>query len=111
MSDFHGISGSRRGRSHIDSGTVCQDSTARYESEELAIAAVSDGHGGSKHFRSDVGSKAAAECAVTIIREFVESEGFEESFRSNRTSCWTTSAAPCWPRGTPASRTTTGRIP
>ncbi|MBR3411002.1 MAG: protein phosphatase 2C domain-containing protein [Candidatus Methanomethylophilaceae archaeon] len=84
MSDFHGISGSRRGRSHIDSGTVCQDSTARYESEELAIAAVSDGHGGSKHFRSDVGSKAAAECAVTIIREFVESEGFEESFRSNQ---------------------------
>ncbi len=84
MGAFHGISESRRGRSHVDSGTVCQDSTLCLVSERYAIAAVSDGHGGAKHFRSDVGSKAATECAVRVIKEFVESEGFEASFRSNQ---------------------------
>ncbi len=81
---YHGMSGSRRGDSHISTGTVCQDHTACYVSDRFAIAAVSDGHGGSKHFRSDVGSKAASETAVRIVREFVESEDFETSFRSNQ---------------------------
>ncbi len=84
MPVFHGMSGSRIGSSHEDDGIVCQDSTSCFVSDGFAVAAASDGHGGAVYFRSDVGSKAAAECAVRIIREFVESEDFETSFRSNQ---------------------------
>jgi len=84
MTVFRGMSGSRKGASHERDGTVCQDSTACYVTSEYSIAAVSDGHGGPAYFRSDVGSRIASESAVRIIREFVESEDFETSFRSSQ---------------------------
>ena len=83
MPVFHGMSGSRRGMSHERSGTPCQDHACCYESDRYAVAAVSDGHGGAPYFRSDVGSKAASECAVRVIREHIESEGFEAAFSSS----------------------------
>lgn len=42
------------------------------KSESYAIAVVSDGHGGERYFRSDVGSKIAVEVAHRCLVEFAE---------------------------------------
>ena len=49
---FSGFAVSVRGASHEDSGTPCQDSARVLITDKLAVAAVSDGHGSEKHFRS-----------------------------------------------------------
>ncbi len=38
----------------------------------LSVALVSDGHGGTRYFRSDVGSKLACEVSKELIEKFVE---------------------------------------
>ena len=63
------------GASHLKSGKPCQDYSLSWESDnkEVQVAIVCDGHGGETYVRSDVGSKFAAEIALTNIRCFVES--------------------------------------
>lgn len=65
----------KMGASHLKSGKPCQDYSLSWESDnkEIQIAIVCDGHGGETYVRSDVGSKLAAEIALTNIRCFVES--------------------------------------
>lgn len=38
---------------------------------DSSIIAIADGHGGAKHFRSEVGSKLAVETAARVIEEFI----------------------------------------
>ena len=61
---FSGFAVSVRGASHEDSGTPCQDSARVLITDKLAVAAVSDGHGSEKHFRSASGSEMAARVAL-----------------------------------------------
>lgn len=65
----------KMGASHLKSGKPCQDYSLSWESDnkEVQIAIVCDGHGGETYVRSDMGSKLAAEIALTNIRCFVES--------------------------------------
>lgn len=72
---FKGYAVSVRGASHEDAGEVCQDSARFYVSEGLAIAAVSDGHGSEKHFRSASGSEMATRVAIRSICDFYERNG------------------------------------
>lgn len=60
-----------QGASHISSGKPCQDSSASYSDGGLSIAIVSDGHGGERYFRSDIGSKICIEVTERAIKEFV----------------------------------------
>lgn len=72
---FTGFAVSVRGASHEKSGLPCQDSARVYISDKLAIAAVSDGHGSEKHFRSASGSEMAARIAIRSLTDFCERNG------------------------------------
>ena len=72
---FDGFAVSVRGASHEENGTPCQDSARVYISDKLAVAAVSDGHGSEKHFRSDAGSEMAARIAIRSVMDFCERNG------------------------------------
>jgi len=60
------------GASHIKDGKVCQDFALSGEGSDYAVVIVCDGHGGNKYFRSDRGSRLAAEQAQLAIREFMK---------------------------------------
>lgn len=61
-----------QGESHKATGKPCQDFSFSIKTEGYAIAMVSDGHGGERYFRSDVGSKIAVEVAHRCLVEFAE---------------------------------------
>lgn len=59
-----------KGASHIVLGKPCQDYSLSYNENDIQIAVVCDGHGGSTYFRSDVGSKLAAEVTIDLLKNF-----------------------------------------
>lgn len=67
---FKGFSASVIGAAHITGGMVCQDYSGHFCNDEFAVAAVSDGHGSQKHFRSEIGSKIAVEISLEAVKEF-----------------------------------------
>ncbi len=69
---FKGYALSVRGASHEDDGSPCQDSARIFTCENFAVAAVSDGHGSEKHFRSASGSEMATRVAIRSICDFAE---------------------------------------
>lgn len=72
---FKGCAVSIRGASHEDAGECCQDSARVYIGQGLAVAAVSDGHGSAKHFRSAAGSEMATRVAIRSLCDFEEKNG------------------------------------
>ncbi|WBY64538.1 MAG: hypothetical protein ACFWUD_07760 [Thermocaproicibacter melissae] len=64
-----------RGASHTRKQQVCQDFSCSAHFGDSAAAAVADGHGDKRYFRSDVGSQLAASAALHAVREFVKREG------------------------------------
>lgn len=64
---FKSYSTSIRGASHDSSGKPCQDSSSCIACGDYAVAVVSDGHGGSRYFRSEIGSKRAVKAATDVI--------------------------------------------
>ncbi|MBQ8928129.1 MAG: protein phosphatase 2C domain-containing protein [Oscillospiraceae bacterium] len=69
------------GASHTAKGTVCQDFSDFKVYENYALAAVADGHGSKKHFRSDVGARMAVAATVqTVASYYADAPAFEESF-------------------------------
>jgi len=71
---FKGFSHRAQGASHIAKNLPCQDNAKHYESSNLGIAVVSDGHGSEKHFRSAIGSKIATEISIQAIKDFIARE-------------------------------------
>ena len=80
---FSGFAVSVRGASHEDTGTPCQDSARVLITDTLAVAAVSDGHGSEKHFRSASGSEMAARVALRSLTDFCERNGSLAAVFSN----------------------------
>lgn len=72
---FKGHSLSVRGAMHEADGSGCQDSARVYIGADFAVAAVSDGHGSEKHFRSAAGSEMATRVAIRSICDFRERNG------------------------------------
>lgn len=64
---FDSYSTSIRGASHDSNGKPCQDSSSCIVCEDYAVAVVSDGHSGSRYFRSEIGSKWAVKAAMDVI--------------------------------------------
>ncbi len=66
-----------RGSAHVRSGLPNQDAaqciatSGEGSTPAIAIAAVSDGHGGGRHFRSQIGSSLAVSTAVDILQSFL----------------------------------------
>lgn len=81
---FDGFSHSVRGASHETSGLVCQDYSAYEVNEYYSVAAIADGHGSKKYFRSHLGSQFAVEAAFETLRHFyADPEHFEQNFPAN----------------------------
>lgn len=81
---FIGLSETVRGASHVESGTVCQDYADYKITDKYCVAAVADGHGSKKHFRSDFGSKSGVEVAIRAIDEFCsDMNEFEQKFNDD----------------------------
>ena len=60
------------GESHIETGKPCQDNSfSEVFIDGISVAIVSDGHGGKRYFRSDVGSKIATGVALDKIKSFI----------------------------------------
>lgn len=64
-----------RGFSHISTDKPCQDCAYAESVGSLSMAIVSDGHGGERYFRSDVGSRILVEITAEAIRQFSELGG------------------------------------
>ena len=65
------------GAAHRRQGRPCQDASLAMQSldpegERLQLMAVADGHGGSRYWLSDVGSRLACEQAAAAIREHLK---------------------------------------
>jgi len=65
------FSATSTGASHIKTNKPCQDYSLCWTTGKIAIAALADGHGADVHFRSDRGSRFAAEAAIQCLKEFV----------------------------------------
>ncbi len=81
---FKGYSVSVRGASHEAANEPCQDSARTHITRDIAIAALSDGHGSEKHFRSHIGSDIATRIAIRSIKDFTElNGGLDKIFRDD----------------------------
>lgn len=81
---FKGHALSVRGAMHEADGTSCQDSARVYIGADFAVAAVADGHGSEKHFRSAVGSEMATRVAIRSVCDFRErNDGLDGIFEDN----------------------------
>lgn len=88
-----------QGASHVLSSRECQDFSLVWEdpSDHIRIAAVSDGHGSERHFRSAIGSKTACEVAVDVLRQMavdvdyrnIDNSGIKEQVARCICSRWT----------------------
>ena len=76
-----------QGASHIKEDKVCQDFALSHRAEKYAVAIVCDGHGGNNYFRSDLGSRFAAETASKSINASMEvctgNQEFREQVKTN----------------------------
>lgn len=72
-SEFNAFHVCEIGASHIKEEKPCQDFSLSYVGRDYAVAIVCDGHGGNKYFRSDRGSRMAAEQSLMAIQEFMKS--------------------------------------
>ena len=61
----HSIQGAR----HIQMNSPCQDAVFVHQEKDVIIMCAADGHGDSKHARSDEGAKIAVHIAGRIIRQ------------------------------------------
>ena len=62
-------SGHQIGVSHIDKGLQCEDFSANYIDDRIAIAVISDGHGDKNCFRSAKGAEIACTIAIEKTKE------------------------------------------
>ena len=75
------VGASVRGTTHVRDDLPNQDAILWSPDSGIGrrlVVALSDGHGGSASFRSDVGSRAAVETAVRVGRDFVERAASED---------------------------------
>ncbi len=88
------FAGSRMGGSHIKSGKPCQDASASFAGEGWSAAVVADGHGSSRHFRSEYGSQFACQAAQEALNAlfaegaFLPGEEEMHFFKENILNIW-----------------------
>lgn len=69
---FQGMKCVVHGADHIKNNKICQDAAGVCENEHFSAAVVSDGHGGSKYIRSEIGSKFAVEAAIETVCDYMK---------------------------------------
>lgn len=71
MDNFRTFSVTHKGAKHGDE-ECCQDASIHISFENVAIAVVADGHGSSRCFRSDIGSKAAVDATENTLKSYMK---------------------------------------
>ena len=71
------------GDSHIKTCKPCQDYARSVSNEFCSMAIVSDGHGGERYFRSNIGSEYAVKITRKAIDEFYKGKQNEKKHKSN----------------------------
>ena len=69
---YEGFAINSIGQKHVENKTPCQDSVQYLQDLHTAVAAVADGHGSEPYFRSDTGSKFAAEIGCRAVADFLK---------------------------------------
>ncbi len=72
MENFRGLAISVAGYSHIRKKKTCQDASRYIKDKNYEAIIVCDGHGGDKHFRSEIGAKCAIDICKNSISEFAQ---------------------------------------
>ena len=67
------------GDSHVLTGKPCQDCARSITNELCSMAIVSDGHGGERYFRSNIGSEYAVRITRDAVDEFVKEMNNQDS--------------------------------
>ena len=83
MKHYRSFSCKTQGAKHIKENLVCQDAALNFDDEKMSVAIVADGHGSPQYFRSDRGSRFAAEVALEGIKGFV-AQTTPDTFVSNK---------------------------
>lgn len=81
MANYHSLHCTTRGYSHILKNTCCEDASCSFDDGDIHVAVVSDGHGDPACFRSQTGSRLAAEIASGKLQSFarnIREQGWEE---------------------------------
>lgn len=70
---FHAVA---MGESHKAKNIPCQDAAGSYEDSNsgIYIASISDGHGNSRHFMSEFGSKILIDITLKTIKKFITND-------------------------------------
>ncbi|WP_289198204.1 protein phosphatase 2C domain-containing protein [Bacteroides acidifaciens] len=80
MKGIGGFKSFCQGESHKASDKPCQD-YALFESRgSFSMAVVSDGHGGARYFRSNIGSQMAVNCTKKAMERFVKESKTSDLF-------------------------------
>lgn len=80
---FYSYSYTTLGGSHKKRNKPCQDFSSDYTCNDFSIIVVSDGHGSSKHFRSDIGSNLAAKASIEEVKKLIENDFDLANFKEN----------------------------
>ncbi len=65
----------KRGKSHLESGTVCQDyCLVENLTDDVLVIAVADGHGGEAYIKSDIGARLACETIVNSAKSIFKNK-------------------------------------
>ena len=67
------------GDSHVSTGKPCQDCARSITNELYSMAIVSDGHGGERYFRSNIGSEYAVRITKNAIDVFIKEMNNQET--------------------------------
>lgn len=83
MKGIGGFKSFCQGESHKASDKPCQD-YALFESRgSFSMAVVSDGHGGARYFRSNIGSQMAVNCTKKAIERFIKESNTSDLFANS----------------------------
>lgn len=61
-----------QGESHKGNNKPCQDRAFSVSLDSYSMAIVSDGHGGERYFRSDIGSKIVVDVIQKSVKDFIK---------------------------------------
>jgi len=79
-----------QGASHRKIKKICQDCSKHHpatkKEAKYTIAAVSDGHGGDKYFRSHIGSQQAVKVAISSLHNYLGASDFMKTMQDNTVS-------------------------
>lgn len=68
------IGDSVQGASHKRNDKPNQDAWAFIQNETCTVLAIADGHGSSKHYRSEIGAKLAVQVALALLNDFAHAD-------------------------------------